>query len=255
MTIEPALQLLMVVAAVLVTCSVILMMTMIRQPRVIHRWSLVPFYLGMIGGALLTFQLATRPSDQSIARTGTLNWLTSPPHSFELGLESDWVKACGFACLSLLAIAFLSFSKSMAQPSISFLIAIHVLYCALATFLFAPNLEQSLLSWAIATLMVVVLFQEIKSARQGLQSPKTIPPFGSSAQVETTQGQWAAAAQAFVTRINNGLQQFVIQPATQSLPAWFDEQRLQFESNSVSLQLMTAGLGMFAILLTWLSTR
>ena len=232
--------------------------TIFRFPN----WGLAAARLGFIGGSLcssvLAFQLfSVEFNDLPSVHVSMWTWfsMTMPRlTSLVFGLEATWIKACLVSLLGGVILAYeLSVDAKGGGPlSENVRLVDSLLYVAFTSFLFAPNLAQSLLGWLAISLLVSILIP---------LSRESVDPH------QTRSGRFSVqSSEIGITDANQGLQRLkfslscverfarerIWRGMTRSLPDWLGEQVEVVEESTVSFQVLAAILGSFAILLTWL---
>ncbi len=227
-----------------------------------QRWGVAAartgFAGGCIGSAVLVILLYSHefnvlPSVQVPMWT----WFSmTDPRSISLsfGLQATWVKALLDSLLGGVLLAKQLSIGVRTRPSLSENLSLveSLLYVALTSFLYAPNLAQSLLGWLAISVLAGLLIRltresvdphQARSSRFSKTSSETIVD-------ETNLGiPCLAFSLLFIERF---VQERFWRDIMKRFPDWLGEQVEIVEESTDSFQVLATILGSFAILLTWL---
>jgi hypothetical protein len=225
-------------------------------------WSSAASRLGLFAGILCSAVLAfLLYSDQSNAlpsiQVSLWTWfsMTSPRlTSMDFGLEATWIKAC---LVSLFGAGMLTYEfyfevKGGRPLSENVRVVESLLYVAVTSFLYAPNLAQSLLGWLAISLLVGIL---IRLSRESDSPHQTRPVRNSNQSLSTVNSDTNPGIRrlAFsLTFVERFVGDRIWRSVTKNFPDWIGEQIEVIEKSTFSFQVLATILGSFAMLLTWL---
>jgi hypothetical protein len=247
-------------------------------------WGRVSAQLGMIGGclfgAVLTVLLFHENGVDStpvrVLPWTLFSFLEPRPLSLVFGLEATWLTA---ALVSLAGALFRLTEWSVVSHTKSPLsddarLASCLLYAVTTSFLFAPNLAQSLLSWGAISLLTSVLIhlarvkvdqKQSETAGESSSLPKISFSNHRSAQVDrrTTLSPYNhefpdpngnRRRQILAHLLGNIREGFdrVWRVLTNEVLNWFGEQAEFISESSESVKILATMSGLMAVLLTWL---
>ena len=225
-------------------------------------WGLAAVRLGLIGGilcsAVLTFLLFnlefnTLPSVH-ISVWAWISMTLPRQTSLVFGLATTWVKACLASIVGgvLLAHQFHADAKMGRKSSENIRLVDSLLYLALTTFLYAPNLAQSLLSWLAISFLICVLIRMPSESNESQRSRSLRFSRESREENITDTNRGVQRLSRTLSIIARFVRERVWAGIVRNIPNWLGEQLEVIQESTVAFQLLATILGSFAVLLTWL---
>jgi hypothetical protein len=241
-------------------------------------WGQAAARLGMIGSGLCGLTLAIVLMQNENPETDSIRVLlwtlfsfrTPRPLSLQFGFEANWLTAglVGLAGVLFFLSEWGVAGQKQSPHSEDARLACSLLYATTTSFLFSPNLAQSLLSWGASSILIGIL---IRLSREKESKPLVAPPnrseFNFPHRLDPYQGKRTASHSGnFPDSKENRLLQILSQGirqisqqcdqiwggVTNTFPGWLGEQSEWISDGSDSTKTLATVSGLFAILLTWL---
>ena len=225
-------------------------------------WGLAASRTGLVGGCVCSAVLAILLYSHDFNALPSVHvpmwtWfsMTIPrPIILAVGLQAPWSKALLVSLFGGLMLAKqLTIGVQGRRPlSENAQVVDSMLYVALTSFLFAPNLAQSLLGWLATSLLVSLLIRlSRKSVDQHLARPGRFSMPSTENVVKEMNGGIPRLSFSFSV-VERFIQERIGRGIVKRFPEWLGEQFEVIEESPVSFQILATILGSFAVLLTWL---